>query len=245
LSTELEKAPERWINLFGLVVVTKTDVLAAVAFVLALWSASYSFYGYARGAVPTLYHPETIYIYFDKYADSSRNVRLAGEISLTNSGAEGRNTILREVSTRVTIEGAEAHKRTFEEKWNSFVKVSRRGTVLSIDPSEAARPVVMEGGGAVSQMVSFAPVPVDCATEKSDRKDIGEADCDTKQNFVQDNAFLIALSKATRINVDFIGTILGTTRPLTSTCYVLVTENLMAGLYNNDWFAARCFSSEK
>lgn len=245
MNTELEKAPERWINLFGLIVVTKTDVLAAVAFVLALWSVSYSFYEYARGAVPTLYHPETIYIYFDKYADSSRSVRFAGEVSLTNAGAEGRNAILREVSVRVKVEGAKADERTFEEKWNSFVKVTRKDTILSIDPSEAARPVVMEGGGAVSEMVSFAPVPVDCATEEGDKKDIGGADCNTEENYVPDNAFLSALSKGTRINIDFIGTVLGTARPLTSTCYVLVSKNLMYGLLNNEWFAGRCFSSEK
>src|SRR4051794_40492617 len=90
---EGDKPPEKWFSLFGLVVVRKTDLLAATAFALSASAILFQLWEFMRGASPSIYYPDTVYVYFDRYANGITATRFAGQISFTNSGASGHNTV--------------------------------------------------------------------------------------------------------------------------------------------------------
>jgi len=225
--------PDRWFTLFGLVVVRRTDLLAAAAFVLSLSTISYQLWQFARGARPAIYHPDTVYVFFDKYANGVVATRVAGQISFTNGGEPGQNAIVRDVSVAMTVAG-----RTIEEYWLSFATVTRKNIELSFDIKESAHPIVVPGGGASSYMITFSPRVKTCAAEHEAKT------CEQAGDFVSDTEFLKLLSPDGRIVLRFVGTIFGSRPMLESTCIVTTTQDLIRTLAKNDWYAARCASDK-
>jgi hypothetical protein len=222
----IQGAPEKWFPLFGLVVVRKADALAAAAFLLAAWATGIQILDYLRGARPQLFHPDTIYVYFDRYANNIVATRIAGQISFTNDGAQGHSAIIRDVTATIEFGG-----RSIEQHWQSCALVTRVGTAVRADPKEAARPLVVEGGSASSQTVTFSPRIVDCT---------GRNSCDATQNYVSDIDFLNLLKTDTKISLSFVATIFNTAAVTKSNCQIQVTEDLLKTLAENDWYAASC-----
>jgi hypothetical protein len=218
-------APEKWFPLFGLVVVRKADALAA-AFLLAAWATGIQVLDYIRGARPQIFHPDTVYVFFDRYANNVIATRVAGQISFTNSGAQGHGAIIRDVAATIEVGG-----QSIEEHWQSFALVTRAGTAFQADPKEAARPLVVEGGSASSQTVTFSPRVVDCT---------GKTPCNTTQNYVSDVQFLNLLKKDEKISIKFAATIFDTTSVCNNSCEILITDDFIKTLAENDWYAASC-----
>jgi hypothetical protein len=229
---DFTKPPERWFKLLGLVVVTKTDLLAAAAFFLAVSTAIYQGWQFINGADVALYHPDTVYVFFDRYASRRVVTRFAGQISLTNTGAQGRDAILRELSMTISVGG-----KKFSERWTSFALVSRKGDRLSVEPKETAHPVPVNGGSAISHTISFAPVNRTC-----ERPVKNEGSCNADADFVSDDDFLGLIQTNDRVDLTFVGTLFKSNRILTSMCTIEVTPRLRQMLPENDRFPAQCSS---
>lgn len=263
-----EQTPEPWFKFLGLIIVRKADLLAAAAFLLAISSVAYQLWEIARGAQVTLYHPDIVYIYFDKYPDNTYVTRFAGEVSLTNGGAIGRDAIVRSISIRVQARKNYALPQgfwsrfiyskfgsrffatnreisddtSFIEEWTSFVKASREGTELSLDPVETAHPLPIAGSSALSRMMTFAPSPVDChRVIHGDTESIPR--CNINENYVSDVEFFNRISQAEQLDIEFSASVLTTHKVLASSCRILLTRRLKTVLAYNNWFPARCFPS--
>ena len=225
--------PEKWFNFLGLVVLRRTDLLAAAAFVLSISAVTYQLWQFVRGASPTLYAPDTLYIFFDKYANGVTATRIAGQLSFTNSGDAGHNATIRDVSATVSTA-----KRSIEENWLSFAKVSRSGTELVFDINESAHPFVIDGGGASSYLVTFAPRVRDCSELMSKI-----ANCNQAMDFVSDIDFIKDLYASRNLTVAFVGTLFDSRKRLTTSCRTEVTNDLITTIALNSWYAARCVPS--
>jgi hypothetical protein len=224
--------PEKWFTFFGLVVVRRTDLLAATAFILSLSTIFYQLWLFVRGANPVMYPPDTLYVFFDKYANGVTATRVAGQLSFTNSGDVGHNAIIRDVAATVKV-GA----RSIEENWLSFAMPKRQGTELEFDIKETAHPVVVNGGGASSYMVTFSPRVKDCAVTSPTG-----ATCDQAADFVSDVDFLNLLSQQKTMTITFTAAVFDMRRPLKVECSTSVTEDMVLTLAKNDWYAARCIA---
>jgi len=141
--------PEKWFSFLGLVIVRRTDLLAAVAFTLSISTISYQAWQFSEAPIPRFFSGHAV-CYFDRYANGIIATRLAGQISFTNKGDTGHNAIIRDVSATITL-----GPRTINENWLSFAAVTRRDTALSLDIKE--RPSGRrERGSASSYMITFS-----------------------------------------------------------------------------------------
>jgi hypothetical protein len=224
--------PEKWFTLFGLVVVRRTDLLAAAAFALSISTISYQLWQFVRGANPN-YHPDTVYIFFDKFANDVVATRVAGQVSFTNSGDVGHNAIIRETSVIVKV-----RDRTITQNWLSFAVVTRKDTELMFDIKESAHPVVVNGGSASSYFMTFSPEVKDCAASA-----VTNNNCDQAADFVSDTDFLKLLSPGQNIELTFAATVIDMRRKIESACKVLLTYDMIVTLAKNNWYAPRCVGS--
>jgi len=222
--------PESWFTFFGLVVVRRTDLLAAAAFVLSLSTVGYQAWQFVRGANPQMYHPDTVYIIFDKYANGVVGTRFAGQLSFTNDGEPGHNAIIRDV--RLSLQLGE---KTINEKWFAFANITRDDVAIKFDIKEPAHPFVVAGGGASSYLATFAPAVKDCGDQS--------LTCNQAEEFVSDTDFLQLLSEQKLVYFRFAGSVFGTPRPLESRCKVSVTPDLLTTLAANGWYAVLCASA--
>lgn len=225
--------PEKWFSLFGLVVVRRTDLLAAAAFALSLSTISYQAWQFLRGANPLMYHPDTLYVFFERYANGVSATRLAGQMSFTNDGETGHNAVIRNVSAAISL-----GPKTIEESWQSFATITRRDTELAIGVKETAHPFVIEGGSSSSYMTTFAPTVTDCAASTGER-----VACNQSVNFVSDIDFLKLLSQERSGTVTFTGSLFGSSRKLETHCSVSITDDVFHTMAKNDWYALLCSSS--
>jgi len=220
--------PEKWFTFFGLVVVRRTDLLAATAFALSLSTILYQLWTFVRGANPAIYFPDTVYVFFDKYANGVSATRLAGQISFTNTGDTGHNAIIRDVTATIKIAD-----RSIEQFWTSFATVTRRDTELVFDIKAAAHPIVVNGGGAASQLVTFSPRVKPCPAPTKNP-------CNESINFLSDTDFLKLASQEKEIRITFSGRTFGSGRVIEANCTLSATEDFIQTLAKNDWYASRC-----
>jgi hypothetical protein len=214
----------------GLKIVRRTDLLAATAFLLAMVSTIYQFWGFVRGPVVTLYPPDRVVLFFDRMADGRTILRLAGDLTLVNTGRPGRDAVLRDVDLTLSIDG----KPVSRQNWLSFVRVERDGQTLKIDPLENAHPLQVPGGAAVSKTVSFAPLPEGCG---------GDRPC--AANYLADGDALTALVSARRLTVGFEARQFGEPGRKTARCEITVGDAIALNLGQNGWHTTSCVNTDE
>lgn len=241
-ATEANKAPERWISIFGFVIVTKADLLAAAAFLLSLTTVVYQFSSWLKGPSPSVYPPDLVYIFFDQYANNKTVVRFAAQLSFVNTAEPGHDAIVREITLEVNDKKIDnKNNLAIREQWLSFVTIWRDKIELRVVPKEAAHPFPVVAGGAASNTVSFAPVEQVCGPSMKTTPPTSPP-CEPDQSFVTDTDFLNAIHGIDSITLNFTTRIVGTTNPLLASCTVPVGIALRQYLAENDWFAAKCNS---
>jgi hypothetical protein len=221
-------APEKYFNFLGLIIVRKADILAATAFILAAASAAYQAEGYIAGAHLSIFAPANVLIFFDQYSDGEIVTRVAGQLTFTNSGQQGRDGTVREVWVDLT--GLDFKMRQY---WSSFPKAKRDGELLKIDQVDDAFPLQVPGGGTLSKLTGFAPRVQPCIVADN---------CERAKQYVSDTTFLELLSA----HIDGFLTLTfqaktyqsGSVTP--STCKIEITKELMTYLAANDWYMVRC-----
>ncbi|MDB5414123.1 MAG: hypothetical protein JWR10_2458 [Rubritepida sp.] len=231
-----DKPPERWISFLGFVIVTKSDLLAATAFVLSMISVAYQISSWANGASPSVYPPDLVYVTFDQYANNRTVVRFVSQLSFVNTADAGRDAIVRSVSLNVT-----AGRFNNVQEWLSFVTVRRVEMRLQVEPRESAHPFPVSGGGAVSQTVSFAPFEQACPPQPSQSE--GQA-CNSDVNFVAPAEFLSQIEAATQMRLTFRVNMVGFSRPLTTSCTIPIGTAFRQYMAENGWYSARCYPAE-
>ena len=230
------KAPERWVSFLGFVLATKSDLLAAAAFLLSLISVTYQASLWLKGPSPSVYPPDLVYVFFDKYANNRTVVRFASQLSFVNTAEAGHDAIVRDISLEITAKGFDNI-----QEWLSFVTVQRDGTRLLVAPKEAAHPFPVVAGGAVSNTVSFAPVEQSCP--QVEVKSIEEnKSCDSDRYFVSDTDFLQKVGDIDALNLKFTVRFVGFSRAFVAFCTIQIGVAFRQYMSENDWFAARCNS---
>ena len=230
-----DKPPERWVSLFGFVIVTKSDLLAAAAFLLSLITVVYQFSSWVRGPAPSVYPPDVMYVFFDQYANNRTIVRFAAQLSFVNTAEAGHDAIVRDI----TLQESAKDDLSIKQQWLSFVTIQRDRTRLMVVPKEAAHPFPIIAGGAMSNTVSFAPLEQAClrSVNGSPKAPIAVA-CDSDQYFVTDIDFLNKIADIDALTLQFSARIVGSGRPLVTSCTLPVGVALRQYLAENEWFAA-------
>jgi len=229
--------PEHWFRFFGMVVIRKTDLLAGVAFVLAVTTTAYQLASVLSGPNPVLYHPETVYIFFDTSASQSTSARVAGQVALTNNADVGRSGIVKSVAVAMKV-----GTKTIQQPWLSFAKMYREGTVLHLEPKEFAHPLVIPGGSAESEMIAFASRVRDCVVRPA-----GQAaePCEPYADYMSDDQFMSEIMTAEAIELTFTATLFDSSKKLESTCLVPITSRVKAVMAVNEWISVTCFTKPK
>jgi hypothetical protein len=225
---ELGKAPELYFRFFGMIFVRKADLLAAAAFILAIGSAMYQVGGYLWGAHLHIYAPDRVLIFFDRYADQQVVTRVAGQLTFTNTGHQGRNGTVRDVWVDLTGPGLSTRQH-----WISFPKITRDGERLNIDQVEDAYPLLVPGEGTVSKLMGFAPRVDDCRDRPG---------CAATSQYLSQSRALAALAAhiGSALRLEFHAATFQHGALKADTCEVRVTETLVTYLAANDWYMARC-----
>ena len=227
-----EKPPERWLSFLGFVIVAKADLLAAAAFLLSVVGLVYQFSAWVRGPKPSLYAPDVVYVFFDAYANNRVVTRVAGQLSLVNSGAMGHDAIVRSIEATVVVRG----QPVTVQNWMSFASVTRKERDLVVTPLESAHPFPVNAGSAVSRMISFAPGDIACFAGAGP----AAPGCDPDKWFVTDSDFLNRIAGASELRLDFSAAIVGLDQPVKASCTMAAGTGLLQYLAENNWFAARC-----
>lgn len=219
--------PSNWISIFGFVIVTKADLLAATAFLLSLGTLLYQASVWMQGSRPRLFRPDVVYIFFDQYANNRTVTRFAGQLSFLNDAPPDNDAIVERVELVVT-----AGNVTFREPWLNVATVKRAEKQFLINSKDAAHPFIVRSGTANSDMYSFAPQDRTCGTD--------DRSCQADSDFLDDVAFLTLLGKAKNIELTFEVHYLGSDDVQKVECAIPVSPGLMTYLAENSWFAARC-----
>jgi hypothetical protein len=234
LSRETVKStnpPEKYFTFLGFVIVRKADFLAATAFILAAASSIYQIGGYLWGPHLTMYLPDRVIIAYDHFPDGTVVTRAYGQITFTNSGAEGRSATIKEV--HLSLDAGKVHS---DQYWFAFSRTKRVGQSLQIDETEQANPVLIPGAATVTKSIGFAPRLDDCSSRE----------CEGKSNLIDDKTFghELARNLGKNIKLTFSATTFQNGEVTPVSCYVSITDGLILALSMNDWTWARCVPGE-
>lgn len=234
----LDSPPERWVSLFGFVIVTKSDLLAAAAFLLSLATVSYQFSSWIRGPEPSVYPPDIVYVFFDNYANNRTIVRLAAQISFVNTAAAGHDAIVRDITLHVS-----GKDFSLTHAWLTFVTIRRDRTRLLVEPKEAAHPFPVAAGGATSNTVSFAPLEQTCQqVDQRLTRTTSNNTCSPDQYFMTDIEFLNKINNISELHLQFSVRFVGVTKPMIASCTIPTGTAFRQYIAENDWFSVRCIS---
>lgn len=226
--TALDSPTGSAFSFLGLKIERKTDLLAATAFLLALITTGYQFWGFVRGADLTIYAPDRIVLFYDGAPDGRVFLRFAGDVTFINSGQVGHDLVVRDVDATLFLDG----KSITRQRWLNSVRITRIDGKSDIVPLDSARPVQVGGGAAISQTLSFAARSEDCG---------GIAPC--PKNFVFQDDFTTLLEKATKFAVEFEARSFGQGHVKRARCEAKVTEEQRLTLAMDNLVALVCTSN--
>jgi hypothetical protein len=217
------------ISFLGLRIERKTDILAGTAFILAIISASFQTLSFFRGADVSLYSPDQIVIYFDTYPNGDVVTRIAASMNYVNRGEPGYSGTIRRERVAFELKGAK-----YEQSWQAFERLDRKGTTLEFYRESDARPTPVPGSSAVSHSTVFAPQPVRCSN--------ADRGCDPFRNFLTKPKFLSSLDNIQILTFNFSADIVGRSQPVTASCSVDINDGMVALIMMNQWYTASCWT---
>ena len=217
------------INLFGLIIEKRTDILAATAFLLALFGAISQVVAFLRGADVSIYPSDVVVLYFDRYPNNETFVRVAAQVSYVNTGRPGYDAIVRRETVTLHL-GDEAYL----QEWQSFQRLDRKGTVLEFVREGDVFPVPVTGGSSASHSTVFAPEPVRCSAK--------DEECDPVIHFLTDEKFLNRAGAQEELVLEFAAEVLGGDPVIRSSCTIDIDKSLLTLIMMNRWYAATCWT---
>lgn len=223
-------------NLLGIQVERKTDILALAAFLLSVAGIISQLTIFVvvifRGAVVTLFPSEQVLLKADVLEkDGTKYVRIGARMAYTNSGAAGYNAVIeREIVTMDFGSGV-----AFQQKWQTletFDIVEQKLTSIERKP---ANPLPINAGSAESHDTYFVPFRKRCGQ--------GEEECDEWQNYLSWSKFLEKIENTKQMKFEFTGNLYGE-HPAKTSCIVRIDSNLIDRLRKNEWYSASCWRQD-
>lgn len=209
-------------NICGLKIDSKTDVLALLAFLGSLATGTYQVYGYFVGPDVKMFVPDQVLI-SSREMGKVKFVNFAAKVSYVNVGQQGNNAAI--TNERIVFKIGD---KTYEHKWQEFIKSSNKGTELQVEREADALPFSVNAGSTVSHVTRFAP------RSKAGKNGYGK---DANINYLKWDDFLAALKATKQIDVELTADVYGKRRPLSCKGKVYVTEPFVAFLAKNGWNA--------
>jgi hypothetical protein len=220
-----------WRDFFRLEIDRKTDILAFAAFIISLTSLSYQAYGFLRGPSVVEFPPEQI-LFFPEKSGSGDYLHAAAQVTHVNRGSEGKNAVVRQA--RMTFELA---NKPYELKWQYFENFSNAGgKLVRPEHPEAASPIVIKAGEAVSKEIHFAPrtLPIVSQTDAQD----------AYKNFLRWDDFVSQLANVQELDVQIVTEFYGL-RDEQINVFIRVTPDFIEALKTDRWDARSCWPRTK
>lgn len=223
----MSKQDEDGINLLGLRVERKTDILAFAAFLIALLGTCLQIADWAKGPRISFHGPDRVVLFTYLQQNGLQIVRVAAPMSYTNSATSQYSGTLRSERVNMTIG---AHSTT--QAWFSFGRLATRGVSFEPEISADASPQTIPGGGAISHTTFFTALPITCTTAKPK--------CERYANFSFDGETTTDLGKVDHISFVFLAEMYDAGAPQSYGCSVAVDADILAHWLANGWFSAPC-----
>ena len=224
------------VPILNILIDRKTDILAAVALLLAISSAIVQVVFFLRGADVSFVPPDRLFLIFEPVRHHQSQdflVRVAAEMGYYNSGTLGYDEVVRgesvsfKLADRRYVQTAIAEYKFSDENFDS---------VLERELINASRMVPVKAGSAVSRQVYFAPHPVRC--EDPD-------ECKPYSNYLYYVEFLNALNNISLIDFSFSAELSSGKEQWMDTCTVDVGQGIIDQLTLNGWAVVPCWYDEE
>ena len=141
-------------KILGLEIESKTDILAASAFVLSLGGLVAQAAIIVKGPHVILEGPDQVLLHAYDYGSGHRYVSLAATSTYVNTGTPSFGDVLRSESASLLVEG-----KRFEFMPISFVDVDSKAGKLNIIRESAWKPVKLASGDVETITTLFVPRP--------------------------------------------------------------------------------------
>jgi hypothetical protein len=215
----------RWRDFFRLEIERKTDILAFAAFIISLTSLSYQAYGFLKGPSVVEFPPEQILFFPSEGGDY---LHAAAQVTHVNRGSEGKNAVVKQ--EKMTFKLANT---PYELKWQYFENFSNLGhKLVRPEHPEAASPIVIKAGEAVSKEIHFAPRTLPIVSQSS----AGDA----YKNFLRWDDFVSQLANAKELDVQIVTEFYGL-RDQHINVFIRVTPEFIHALKTDRWDAPSCW----
>jgi len=216
------------INILGLRIDRKTDVIALTAFIIAILGTFLQIANWTRGPRVVFHAPARILVYLYLQPNGYEVVRIAAPMSYTNTAPAEYSGILKMEKATIKIGDFSS-----EQIWASFGRLSRAEERFSPQIYADAAPIPVPGGGAVSHTTLFTAVPRDCSAGTKSTK------CDTYGDYIFRNKMTKALGDAKTIEFTFTAEIYDE-KPQTAQCEATVDPEVVSQWLANRWLTVPC-----
>ncbi len=165
------------IEILGLQIKRKTDILAFAAFLMALGTLITQLVYFFQGSDIELFPPEHVLIVPGIYPGNREFVRIVAAMTYRNSGHPIYSDVIKQEYALMKLGDSE-----YDFKWELFVNTSLDGIKVDIKEEGNAIPMMIRGKEVKTHETYFAPFPV---LKKGVRPE---------KNFLQWDKFLKAIS---------------------------------------------------
>ena len=223
------------VPIFDLLIERKTDILAFVAFLLAVGSVITQSYFFVQGSMVSLIPPNQVLLNFVPTRDPNDDrhfLRIAARMAYVNSGQKGSSSVIEREWVSFTL-----NQRTYNQHAHSETKISDfdYDNELEFDFVEVVGPQPIEGGSSFSREVYFAPYPTRLQTATNSKRAFDEA------NFLYYEDVISDFIEAREMQFAFYFKVLGKKRPRFAQCKVYLDEASLKHLVQYGWSSPICW----
>lgn len=163
-------------NIFGLEIERKTDVLALTAFLISVLTAVYQLGIFVLGPRATLMQPSTLMLYRFGSDNESSYLSAVASMSIANTSNASEPLLVRMETATLTV-----GKRRVVLHWHGQPDSPIAVGASKFEAIKAIGPFIVDTKKIQSSLVIFAPQTTACGADTA---------CDVNQNYVAWRAFL-------------------------------------------------------
>lgn len=141
-------------RVLGIEIESRTDILAASAFVLSLGGLVAQSATILKGPHITMDGPKQVLIHSVEYSPGNSYVTISAEPTYVNTGSPGFSDILRSESASLLTDS-----QSFNFLSTSFIDADSESGALSITKHSSWKPIKLDAGDVSTKTTLFAPEP--------------------------------------------------------------------------------------
>jgi hypothetical protein len=141
----------RWLRIFHLELIRKTDILALAAFFISVGGLFYQIVQFIKKPEIVHFPPDQIVFYFEENNDV-KYLQVGAQSCYVNRGKGEKNAVLRRERLLFDLGG-----KSYELKWQDFLHYGSEGKELTKKDVQPAIPTVIKAGDGISHETHFAP----------------------------------------------------------------------------------------